>query len=83
MSASAASSVSAACVVLPTDRRTAPLARAASMPIAASTPLTASCSVWQADPTDAATLSATWASTQRPLTPGKDTCSVFGSRSSG
>jgi hypothetical protein len=41
-------------VTRPTDSRTAPLARAAPSPIAASTPLTASCSEWQAEPTDAA-----------------------------
>lgn len=65
-SAAAARSMSSTCVVRPTDNRTAPLARAASMPMAASTPLTASCSEWQADPTDAATVSAASASKARP-----------------
>jgi len=75
--------ISSDVVMRPTDSRTAPAAPVASTPIAARTPLTASCSEWHADPTDAARTSATSANKRRPLTPGKETCSVFGSRCSG
>lgn len=81
--AAAARSMSASVVPWPMDSRIAPRARCGVTPIAPRTPLTVLPSSWQADPTDAATVSAASVSSSRPSTSGSEILSVLGRRCCG